>query len=85
MSAVATDRSGAALARFSPRCSLLSRAKLARVIARGKPGGMLDPSAAKRKWGEFISKKTELKLIADEKGPEKFKQRIRVSVKVGGG
>ncbi len=44
-------------------------------------GGMLDPYQSKRKWDEMAEKKDEIKIIHDTKGPEKFKLRMRISVK----
>ena len=44
-------------------------------------GGLLDTTSAKLKWDEMLLNRESLKLVTDEKGPGRFKTRIRVSVK----
>ena len=44
-------------------------------------GGMLDPSAAKLKWGSMLANQQDLKLITDQLGPVKYPTRIRINVK----
>ena len=42
-------------------------------------GGMLDVNAAKLKWNDMM--KNKAKMISDEKGPERYPTRFRISVK----